>query len=348
MITMAEIAKRAGVSRATASLVINDRDTSLRISLATRQRVLAVVEEMGYRRNELARAVVTGKNFVLGLLERRAGLEQKALILEGALAEAEKHGYLIKVWPRPNHDNMSELARRCVEQRLAGLIVVRPVNLALDRLYEELTRYGIPMVLVDDEQSDFWAVNISSDDRQGSRQAVDHLVGLGHRRISCIAGNPKDPLSIVREQGYREAMQAHGLPVLERAVVFNNWRLDQTDECVRQLFGRRDEQRPTGLFFAAGDAFAAVGMRVLRELGLQVPADVSVVGYANLELAAVLDPALTTIAQTFEAMGRVAVSTLIGMIAGEYEAPVGGPLNRFLPTELVVRGSTASVATETT
>jgi len=340
---MAEIAKRAGVSRATASLVINDRDAAVRISAATRLRVLAVAEEMGYRRNELARAVVTGKNFVLGMLERPSGLEQKACIMGGALAAADAYGYHIKVWPWPEREKIMEVARRCVEQRLAGLVVIRPTDVDIDELHAELTRYNIPMVLVDDHLAQPWAINIASDDEQGSRQAMSHLIELGHRRIACVAGKRPDSLSAIREQSYRAAMNACGLPVPDGYVLSNNWSFAGTEECIRRLFCTGQEP-PTALFMAAGDAYAAVAIRMLRGMEIAVPRDVSVLGYADLGLAEVIDPPLTTISQPFSDMGRVAVEVLMSLIASPGNSNKQLSPNYLMPTRLIVRTSTAPVS----
>jgi DNA-binding LacI/PurR family transcriptional regulator len=338
MITMSDIAKQAGVSRATASLVLNGRDADARISASTRQRVLAVAEQMGYRRNELARAVVTGRNFVLGLVERQGGLEQKARIVGGALQAAEARGYQIKVWSYPDPEKMAELSKRCVEQRLAGLMVIRPAY-STDEIHKELLRYQMPMVLVDDGLAEPWAINIGSDDRQGVRQAMEHLIGLGHRRIACITGTPVDSLSTVREQSYREIMAQHGFPVPDGDVSYNGWSLDATEECVTRLFSG-GLPRPTALFVATGDPHAGVALRTLRALGLRVPTDVSVVGYADLTLAQIVDPPLTTVSQPFADMGSVAVEVLLSLIAGDPLPMTGGVAGRLLPTQLVVRKST--------
>jgi DNA-binding LacI/PurR family transcriptional regulator len=337
-VTMGDIAQKAGVSRATASYVINERDTTVRISEETRHRVLEAARILGYRRNDLARAIVTGKNRVLGVLARTPGPEPKARILEGILEEAGERNYFIKLLHQSPQEDVREVARRCVEQRLAGVVVLRPSQSTLSALYEELEHYQIPTVLVDNSLPQKGAINVTSDDVQGCRLAVEHLVALGHRRIAQIEGR-RDPNPLLRESAFRRAMADKGLPVPDSHVVYTDWNMGQTEHAVNALLHWREDS-PTALFCSAGDHFAAVVIRALRTLGLAVPTHVSVVGYSDLLLAECADPPLTTIAQPFHEMGRVAVRHLLTRLEAEGEAPANEPAEYFLPVQLVVRGST--------
>lgn len=269
IITMTDIAKEAGVSRATASYVLNDRDTAVRISAETRQKVLTAARTLGYRRNDLARAVVTGENRVLGVLARNPGPEPKARILEGVLEEAGSQGYFIKLLHHPAGEAIAEVARRCVEQRLAGVIIVRPSQIALDVLQKELEHYQIPIVLVDDSLSQKGTINITSDDIQGCRLAVEHLVALGHQRLALIEGR-REPNPMLREAAFRKAMAEYGLSVPDHFVIYGNWLQEPTAQAINDLF-HRGQERPTALVCSAGDALAAVAIRTLRRLGLRTP-----------------------------------------------------------------------------
>jgi LacI family transcriptional regulator len=337
-ITMGDIAREAGVSRATASYVINDRATAVHISEKTRQRVLDAAELLGYRRNELARAIVTGKNRVLGVLARTPGPEPKARILEGILEEAAAHDYFVKLLHHPDQEDVRQVARRCVEQRLAGVIVLRPSQTTLSALHEELERYQIPTLLVDTSLPQKGTINVASDDVQGCRLAVEHLAALGHRSIVLIEGR-RLPIPLLREEAFRRAMRDHELAVPDSHVVYADWLLEQTEQATRELFSPR-ANRPTALFCSAGDFFAAVAIRALRRMELQVPKDVSVVGYSDLILAECVDPPLTTIAQPFHEMGRVAVHHLLTRLESESETLSEEPGEHLLPTQLVVRAST--------
>ncbi len=337
-ITMADIAKEAGVSRATASYVLNDRATAVRISAKTRQRVLDAARNLGYRRNELARAMVTGKNHVLGVLARNPGPEPKARLLEGVQEEADASGYFVKLLHHPDQEDIHEVARRCVEQRLAGLIVLRPSQVALAELYVDLAHYGIPLALVDDSVTQPGTISVTSDDMQGCRLAVAHLAALGHQRIALIEGK-RQPNPLLREAAFRQAMRDHSLPVPKSFIVYADWNLEQTERAVTDLFSVRQDP-PTALFCSAGDPFAAVAIRALRRSGRCVPEDVSVVGYSDLLLATCLDPPLTTIAQPFHEIGRIAVRRLLARLANQGETPTDSAAASLLPTQLIVREST--------
>lgn len=337
-VTMGDIAREAGVSRTTASYVLNGRDLTIRISAETRQRVLDAARMLGYRRNELARAVVTGKNQVLGVLVRNPGPEPKSRILEGVLEEVGAQRYSLKLLHHPEEEKAVEVARRCVEQRLAGVVIVRPSQFALAELYEELSAYEIPIVLVDDSLTQKGVINVASDDVQGCRLAVEHLTMLGHRRIGLIEGR-RDPNPLLRETAFRKAMNDCGLSVSDDDIVYGDWDQAKTALAVQARF-RHGRDRPTGLLCSAGDFFAAVTVRALRRIGVRTPEDVSVVGYSDLSLAACIDPPLTTIRQPFHEMGRIAVRRLLALLEEARDVSGDDAVEHLLPTHLVVREST--------
>lgn len=339
---MEDIAARAGVSRTTASLVLNNRQAELRISNETRQRILDAVNELGYRRNELARAVGSGKNYVLGFLKMGAG-EQELRLLEGVLKATTETDYLLKVLVGSDASH-EEIARHCVGQRLAG-IVTRSFSKAEETLafFKGLEAYGIPVVYVDDnldapEMQDISCV--TTDDEHGYRMTVAHLVELGHRNIAFIAGNSVHPQDIQRKESYRRMMAEYGLDVPEGSVRDADWDLDLTEHWTRHLFAH-PANSPTALI-CAGDKLAAVAIRTLWEMGVRVPEDVSVIGYSDFSYAELLYPALTTIAQPFVEMGAVATRILLQRL--QEKAPEEDQPTRIaLPTQLIVRKSTATV-----
>jgi LacI family transcriptional regulator len=348
---MKDIADRAGVSRSAASFVLNDSPLAQRISLTTRQRVLDAARELGYMRNELARAVAVGRTFVLGYVKGGVS-EQDSRILDGILQESAEHGYVVKVLSSHCPGGYTDVTRRCVEQRLAGLIVRRIYrsssglsNEEFSALTLDLRSHHIPVVFVDDNIPNDGATFITSDDVQGYRLAVEHLIGLGHRRIVFIVGTTQKMQGTQRSNTFRAVLKEHGCPVPDNAVVECQWSVERAEELTRELFanGNRDF---TGVI-CDGDTFAAGVMRTLRKIGLRVPEDVSVVGYANFAFSALLDPPLTTVAQPFEAMGTHAVQCILKQIqcnnASDSEISAVAP-PELLPTELVIRASTAQAA----
>jgi len=341
MISMSDIAEKAGVSRSTVSLVLNRRHEALRISEATSQRVLEAAAALGYRPNEMARAVATGKNHVLGFLAAEPSAEYIAAMLTGAIEEAQTQDYLVKVMRLGDDENDRRVVQRCIESRLAGVVCVY----LQDDLQDELVRYNIPIARLDSSSERPLGVRVTSDDSNGSRLAVEHLVALGHRRIGFIGGDREGTTSRQRERGYREGMKTHGLMISERDVRYGNWETNRTMEATREVLtaARPPAERPTALL-CANDVIAMAVLRAAHSLGLRVPEDLSVVGFANLAFSEYADPPLTTVAQPFQEMGRMAVRCLLAEQEGEDQEDTDSrphAVEQVLPTRLVVRESTA-------
>ena len=351
MITMADIAKRAGVSRSTASFVLNGREAELRISEKTRTRVLEAAQEMGYRRNGLARAIGSGKNYVFGYVKVGPS-EQEARILDGVLSESARAGYLVKVLSRGSEEHYGEVSRNCVEQRLAGLVIRRYANVTeLADLCEELRSYEIPVAFVDDDLVIPGATCVTSDDDMGTRLAVAHLAELGHRRIVFVAGEACHRQSRLRTASFLSALKEHGFATPPGAVLDAQWDMERVEQLTLELFQDMDTA-PTAVIYE-GDRLAAIGIRTLLKRGLRVPEDVSVVGYGGFSFAGFYNPSITTVAQPFEDMGRTAVRHLLSYVeerdrAGQDEGTPSRPVvpnPELLPTQLIAGESTAAPRT---
>ncbi len=327
---MSDIAEKAGVSRSTVSLVLNRRHETLRISDITCRKVLDAAKALGYHPNEIARSVATGKSHVLGFLTFDPAIEHIAKMLAGAVEEADAEGYLVKIMRITDEDKGRRTMNRCIESRLAGIVSVY----VLDDYLDEFARYGIPVARLDAVPGNMPGMNVVSDDIDGARKAVDHLVSLGHRRIAFAGAESVGKSSQAREDGYRLAMASHGLDVPENLVARSGWDVPATEKMVHELLAYSDNP-PTGLF-CASDYIAMCAIRTARGLGLDVPGELSVVGFADLILASFADPPLTTIAQPFHAMGRFAVRALINNGDQDFSTSY----EELLPTELIVRGST--------
>lgn len=346
MVTMRQVAEKAGVSRPTVSYVLNGQESGQSISQATKTRVLKAAEELGYRKNTLARAMATGKYNVIGLLRHHAD-EQFSFLLDGVLREADSQGYTVKVITRENLFLDRELIQRCAELRLAGLIGVQVAHDGLAEIQAELERLAIPMVVLDQAEPNPYFSRVASKSVEAIEMMVDHLVGLGHQRLQFLGGAAPD-----RRQGFEQAMQRHGLPVPSELPWCNYIDVPLIEQLTRQLL-RDEAQRPTAIV-CISDPMAMVVCRTARAEGFSVPADLSVTGYDDLAMAACADPPLTTVAQPFHEMGRSAVQRLLlAITAGGYmlegndqlTTGIQTPTERstqpyLLPTRLVVRAST--------
>lgn len=335
MVRMSDIAAKAGVSQATVSYVLNQRGADMRICAETRERVLVVAAELGYRRNENARTMVTGRSYNFALMTQGPQDELAIRIMVGAQEVADENGYVMKLFPVTAKMDFRTRIDRCMEQRIAGVLAVNITPEAMRYLNQEAKRFSVPAVLLDDAPPSRDNLRIIADNAMGVRQAMQHLVGLGHRRIAFVSAHLPSPPADAREAFFHEIAAQLGM---ETRRIETNWHDGVIIERgVRQLFAEPD-WKPTALL-CAGDKIAMVALRTARRMGLRVPEDVSVVGFANMAMSQYADPPLTTVAQPFEEMGRRAVSYLLEQIGRGVNLPLQDIL---LPTELIVRESTAA------
>lgn len=350
MVTMSDIAARVGVSQATVSYVLSGRRSGVRVRDEMRQRILQTAAELGYRRNDLARAMASGKNYVLGFVTRIAGQESSARMMVGAQEEAGQRGYSIRMMPMTGNPDYSAAFASLAEQRVAGVFAVNLKVDTIECLRQETERFEIPVVLLDDPPALDWGIRVVGDDPDGMRQALEHLLALGHRRIGFVSAQDNSPLSINRHAIFVRLMQERGLPLPDHFQLWTDWlKPEKIEPPVRALLasGRPADSYPTALM-CAGDHIAMVTMRTAREVGFHVPRDLSVVGFANFISAVFVDPPLTTIAQPYEDMGKLGARCLLdgpeSVPGGEQVAPGGGH-DILVPTKLIVRASTADVPT---
>jgi LacI family transcriptional regulator len=340
MVTMNDIAARVGVSQATVSYVLNDRSNGISIRKETRRRILETAAEMGYRRNDLARAMVTGKNFVFGFLTRDPGAEGTARMMVGAQEEADKSGYLIKLLPIPKDADYRVCIERSIELRLAGMLVQNIGPQMFEYLHTETSRFRIPVALMDDPPQEC-GTRVLSDDRGGLKMAIEHLQGLGHQRIGFVAAQAASPLSVARTQMFRDLMRQAGLSLPEPFVVWTDWQEPEVIESELHRLLTSAGPRPTALI-CASDVIAMIAQRTARALGLVLPRELSIIGFANLRMASFADPPLTTIAQPFEEIGRAAVRALLASARGKKEEISTADKEPVtMSTRLVIRSSTA-------
>ena len=336
---MGDVASRAGVSQATVSFVLGGRADRLKISHQTRERVLGAAQELGYQRNQLARAMVTGKSRIIGILITPQSGENIVRILTGAMEAASENNYLLKVvhlsWAGVDEATIA----RCLEWRLAGVLVVGFSEETHYRINDAFRKGNIPVSLIDNVPPVNWGVRVASDDEQGIRQIVSHLLELGHRKIAYIGGQP-GPLSEWREKTFRAAVAQAGLINPQHWMRQTSWGDREIIEAeVKSLFQESGDSLPTAVVCSA-DTMALVVMRYARSLGLRLPEDLSVTGYSNGLMSEFSDPPLTSVDQSFHEMGRFGALQVIGT-AESGETRTNPPSEeRLLPVRLIERAST--------
>lgn len=328
--TIRDVAHEAGVSVSTISKVMNDRDG---IADETREHVRRVVERLGYVSRLGAQGMRAARTGVIGVLisdfEPYATEVLKG-IARGSVTQppVELMAWSGTVGDAPLADGWeSRLLLRLGGSLIDGAILVTP-SMTDD------THVDFPLVIVDPHRGGTRFPSVRVDDRDGARQAVAHLAGLGHRRIGHVTGRPDLESGREREIGFREAMAEHGLVVDPELVVAGDYTDEGATDPAHQLLTH--QRRPTAIF-AANDRSALRVMTMAHSLGLRIPEDLSVVGFDDIPDAGRAEPPLTTVAQPLAAIGCAAIELLSRMLRGESPHP----RHVRLPAHLVTRGSTA-------
>lgn len=339
MVTITDVAAHAGVSRTTVSYVLSAGEVSERISPQTRNRVMEAVAELGYRRNALAHAVTTGQSRMLGFWVMQSNREPVVRVLAGAMREADANGYFIKMLGFDNQTAPDTIVQQCVEWRLSGIIAIHAPEELLNRVHPQIQKAHIPAIIVDSQQLPIDSLHIASDSANGISQIMDFLFGQGHRDIAFIGGDPdpSDYISLRRESAYRQAMKGAGLENQIR-VCYGGWNYESTaptEAATRELL--ESAWRPTAIV-CVSDHTAMVVIRTAAQMNVRVPDELSVTGFDDVAVAALYNPPLTTVSQSFEAMGALAVQHLLRTKSDR--APYKEEL---LPTQIVVRNSTAPI-----
>ncbi len=320
-----DVARLAGVSYQTVSRVLNEHPS---IRETTKQRVLDVIREIGYRPNQAARALVTSRSRTIGVLTAQTvnyGPQTSVTAIEQAAREA---GYRITITSIASREYPSIKAAldHLLTQSVEALVVIAPQVRVLEAIRE--MEIDVPYVTL--QNADLGAHSMSIDQVAGARMATRHLIDLGHTEIMHISG-PQDWIEAeARMQGYLEAVNEGDLRT--RAPILGDWTAHFGYYAGLELLRFRDF---TALF-ASNDQMALGFIHACLESGLDVPGDISVVGFDDIPEAAHFYPPLTTVRQNFAEIGRRAVSLLLSELQGD-------PLDHAqIEPELVVRRSTAA------
>jgi LacI family repressor for deo operon, udp, cdd, tsx, nupC, and nupG len=324
---MADVARRAGVSMATASRALSDRP---HVAPATRARVLAAAEQLSYVISPEASRLARGATGRVAVVTPHLSRWFFGLLLEGLLAVLRDADLDVLLYHVGDAHDRRAFFRDLPARRKVDAVVV--LGMPVDQPERErLGLMGVHVAAAGGQTESYPSVAI--DDLTAGRQAVDHLIFLGHRRIAMIAtddpGQPGWPADRGRVRAYHQAHAEAGLPVDPRLIVEMPWGAAAGADAMAQLLGLRE---PPTAVYAHSDEVALGALRTLRRAGLRAPADVSVVGIDDHPLAALND--LTTVAQPVREQGVLTGRMIVKLIRGE---PARGAT---VPTRLVVRNST--------
>lgn len=331
-ITLKDVAAAAKVSRATAARALNSYGY---VGDETAMRVIEAADRLGYRANRVAQALRSGQLPIVGFVPGDIQNPFFARIAHDLDAELRKHGHNLLI--ASSEENVGQ--ERDVLESLRALsirgFILAPTSATDNQHIVNLTREGIPLVLIDRLVSEVDCDTILVDNEGGAREAVDYLVANGHRRIGLLRDESRIFTAQERLLGYQNSIRSHGIAVDETLVSVSRSTVEQAIEATIRLFSRRNP--PTALFTV--DSLMTQGaLLALRSMGLSIPQEVSLVGFDDFNLATFTDPQITVVAQPIPEMGPLAAQLLLDRLAGNKAAP----RHIRFPTRLIVRGSVST------
>jgi DNA-binding LacI/PurR family transcriptional regulator len=326
-----DIARLARVSHPTVSRALQN---SPLVNAKTAEKIRRIARESGYRASAVARGLVTRRTRTIGLAVTTVADPFTGQVVSGIEQAASDHGYCVFLADSSaDPDREKKIVQSFAEQRIDGIIVTssRVGALYLPLLSEMM----VPIVLVNDQHPGAFVHSIMIGNQDGSRMVAEHLVGLGHRRIAYIGDQFGYQSDTERHAGYREALDAAGIPPLPELEVRGDGKPEAGLRAMDTLLALGD---PPTAVCCYNDMTAFGAMRSIRMHGLGIPEDISIAGFDDLFIATYTDPPLTTVRQPMRRMGQLAMENLIKLMSGQETV-----VRIKVKAELIVRESTAKV-----
>lgn len=333
-ITIEDVARAAGVSAMTVSRVINKEKN---VREETRQTVLKTIEKLNYSPNTAARNLAAGEATHIGLLYSNPSAAYLSQFLVGALEAARKAGCHLVIEPCESEDEaeQGEVGRRFANAEAEGVILPPPLSESVPIL-TELSLAKTPVVTVAMGKLYPNALNVRIDDYAAAKEMTDYLISLGHRRLAHITGNPEHIAATERERGFMAAVESANLPAKDIQIEGGDFTFRSGLEAAQKLL---DRPAPPTAIFASNDDMAAAVVSVAHRRGLDVPGDLTVVGFDDTGTATILWPELTTIRQPVSAMAAAALELLLADLRHRRSGGSGLSQEIVLDHELIIRES---------
>jgi DNA-binding LacI/PurR family transcriptional regulator len=322
-ITIRDVARLAGVSRQTVSRVINNTDN---VTESTRNKVLKIIERENYRPDPLARGLTTRKTEVLGVVARSFS-HATSQILEGAVDGARDYGFQLLICEYEYSDHGEPLYSKIFSrQQIDGLFIIYQGSLKDN--FEFLNSFDeeLPIVTIGYELKGSNVTRVLFENRKAALLAVEYLIELGHDRIAHITGAQHYFNSEQRFLGYKDALRKHGIPYHRKLVARAEWTVTSGYSAMCDLLSREEEFTAV---FCQNDLMAIGCLRAIKEKGLSVPDDVSLIGFDDIPSSRFLDPPLTTVHYPGSRIGNLCAKLLIERIKGDDR-----PIETLFPKEL--------------
>jgi LacI family transcriptional regulator len=327
---MKDVARHAGVSISTVSYVLNNSGP---VGASRRARVLDAVRVLNYTPNESARSLKRRSTSTIGLVVPDLTNQFFAAVAEGVeRAAAERDVLVVLCAPEATEQPVSHHAKLLRSQRLDGVVYLSGIGTS-PSLILELAESG-PIVLVDERISGFELPSVVSDGRRGAREVAAYVLEQGHKRLAIIGGPEALWTAEQRLAGYREALAAAGLDPDAVPALVGDYRQQSGAELAERALAGPPDHRPTALL-CANDLMAIGALEYCKTAGIRVPEDVSIAGFDDIPIAALITPRLTTVSQPARDMGYQAAAVLFEQL----ERGRNGPSHKSFPTTLQVRDS---------
>jgi len=333
MVTIKDVAKKAGVSPSTVSRALSGNGT---VKDSTRQKVLEAVKLLNYRPNFLAQGLKEGRTKTVGLIIPNIRNPIYPAVARGVEDAARKFGYTVILCNtdenvKAEKDYINKLRKRWVDG-----IILSPASNDTEHILE-LQKENFPFVIIV-RNVDFQANAVLIDNYRAAYDAVSFLIKTGHRRIAIVKGNQQLSLYRERFRGYQQALLDAGIPIYEELIAGDDsdsvqWSLDGYNA----INGLLMQKVKFDAVFATTDLRAIGAIRAIKDHGFKVPEDISVIGFDNLEFSSLIDPPLSTVSQPLYEIGMRAVNKLIPLIDNKN---VIEPTSEIMLSELIIRNST--------
>lgn len=338
MISMKQIASVCNVSEAVVSKALANRAG---VSEKTRRRVHDVARQFNYRPNALVRSLQSGKTMTVAVACNAMDDPYVGQVMQGILQTLYKEHYeaLVFNWDLGVRDNL-HMVRSMGERRADGLLMFPPAKLPTPEYLAELRAFPGPVILIDQ----FWPSSefdfVGTDDRAGAVAVTEHLIALGHRKIACLHHRSVST-GLGRYEGFAEAMIRYSVPMCEEWIVSSGGEFEPAYKQAKILLTLPN--RPTAIV-GFNDISAVAAIAAAQDLGLRVPADISITGFADLPIARQIRPMLTTVQQFSFELGKQATELLLSHIRTKKNAEKPAPAHKLIANQLIVRDSTAAPA----
>jgi LacI family transcriptional regulator len=335
-VTIREVAEQAGVSTQTVSRVLNHRPD---VAPATRQRVQEIIDRLGYQASNIARSLVQGRSFTLGVV--CWGLEYFGPLstISGIEQEASELGYvlLLSLIRQPGNSDVGPLLRDMLARQVDGVVWAVPeIASNRDWIEEQYSRLPVPVVFLSMRPRPGLSV-VAVDNRAGGRMATKHLLDVGYENVGLITGPLTWWEARQRQSGWQDALQQAGIPIQDNLVVEGDWQAPSGERGLHRLL----EQRPdVDAAFISNDQMALGALQAARKLGVRVPEDLALVGFDDIPESVYFHPPLSTVRQDMVELGRCAVRELGRTIEATQQGQADvEPKTILLKPELIVRES---------